>query len=98
MASQHWHAARGRRLSSPHTCWHTWSGGELITTLCVLTTHCEWRSCSHERRVASWWRNGTDNGLPRWQPEELIDDGRQARCSLVPCRRFPLERHKARYE
>src|SRR5215467_3796721 len=43
--------------------------------------------------VADFWRNATDSALRRWQPAEPIDDGQRARCSLVPCRRFPLERH-----
>src|SRR5215470_12078682 len=91
MAWQRSHAARGRRLSSPHTCWPTWSGGEPITTLCVLTTHCEWRSCSHESAVATWWHNAIANVPRPWQPGEPTDDGGRARCSLVPCHRFLLE-------
>jgi hypothetical protein len=31
----------------------------------------------------------------RWQREERTDDGRRARCSLAPCRRFPLESHSS---
>src|SRR6266699_1005185 len=68
MAAQRSHAAPGRRLNSPHTCWHSWNGGEPITTLCVLTTHCEWHSCSHESEGATWRCNAIGNGLRRWQP------------------------------
>src|SRR5438045_756548 len=86
------HAAPGRRLSRPRTCWHTWNGGEPITTLCVLTTHCEWHSCSHESEGASCWPNAIGSEHRRWQPAEPIDDGQHASCSLAPCRPFPLER------
>src|SRR6266568_1194464 len=95
MASQRWHAARGRRLSSPHTCWHTWNGGERTTILCVLTNHYEWRSDSRVSEEANWRHNTTGNGLPRWLRAEPIDDGRRARCSRVPCRRLALERHRS---
>jgi IS1 family transposase len=59
----------------------------------VLTNHSEWRSCSRASEVAGVWRNATDRARPPWQPAEPTDDGRLARCSLAPCRRFPLERH-----
>jgi hypothetical protein len=42
-------------------------------------------------RGANWQRTALGNGRKLWQPAELIDDGRRARCSLVPCHRFPLE-------
>ena len=42
-------------------------------------------------RGANYWRNDADNVRRRWQRGEPIDDGRQARCSLTPCHRFPLE-------
>src|SRR5262245_48093087 len=66
-----------------------------ITTLCVLTTHCAWRSCSHKSEVANWRRNATGTVPLRWQRGEPPDDGRRARCSLAPYQRFPLERHSS---
>jgi hypothetical protein len=44
-------------------------------------------------KLVGWWRNAIGSELRRWQPVEHIDDGRHVRCSLAPCRRFPLERH-----
>src|SRR5215469_15714743 len=92
MAWQLSHAARGPPHSSPHTCWPTSSGGVPTIISCVPTERCEWRSSSREREGASWWRNATGNELRRWHLAEQPDDGRQARCSHAPCRRFPLER------
>ena len=51
--------------------------------------------CSRANEVASVWRNATDNGRQRWQRGERTDDGQHARCSLAPCRRFPLESHSS---
>ena len=48
--------------------------------------------CSRECEVVSWWCNVIGNERQRWQRGEPIDDGRLARCSRAPCRRFPLER------
>ena len=62
--------------------------------MCVLTTHCEWRSCSRTSGVASVWHNAIASVPQPWQQEEPPDDGRRARCSLVHCCRFPLERHQ----
>jgi hypothetical protein len=59
----------------------------------VLTTHCQWRSCSRENEGATFWRTAIDNVRRRWQRAEPPDDGRLVRCSLAPCQRFPLERH-----
>ena len=78
------------------TTWLTWNGGEHTTILCVLTTACAWRSCSHESELADAWRHATDHVLLRWLREEPLVDGRRARCSLVPCQRFPLESHQSR--
>jgi hypothetical protein len=58
----------------------------------VLTTHCEWHSCSHESEGASCWPNAIGSEQRLWQPAERTDDGRHASCSLAPCRPFPLER------
>jgi len=66
--------ARPNRL---HSFWPTSSGGEPITTLCVLTNHFAWRSCSHENEVATVWRNAIARGRLPWQPAEPIDDGRR---------------------
>src|SRR5215470_6391298 len=52
---------------------------------------CDW--CNHESEVATAWRNAIGSVPQLWQPAEHIDDGRRARCSRAPCRRFPLERH-----
>jgi hypothetical protein len=59
----------------------------------VLTTHCEWRFCSHESEMATVWRNAIANVPQPWRPAEPIDDGRQARCSRAPCQRLALECH-----
>src|SRR5215467_4713961 len=91
MESQPSHAAPGLQPSSLHACWLIWSGGGRTTTLCVLTTPFEWRSCSHESEVAYVWHNGIGSVLPPWPPAELPDDGLPARCSRAPYRRFPLE-------
>src|SRR6266487_807352 len=95
MGWQHCLGEPGRQLSSPHTCSPTWNGGEHIITLYVLTKHCEWRSCSHTSEGANWRRNATGTVLLPWRREEPPDDGRRARCSRAPCRRFPLERHRS---
>jgi len=58
-----------------HSSWLTCNGGELIIILCVLTNHCEWRSCSLENEVANFWRNATDSVRQLWQPAEPTDDG-----------------------
>src|SRR2546425_9398780 len=91
MAWQLSHAAPGRRLSSPHSCWPIWSGGEHTIILSVPMHRCEWRSCSHESEGANGRRNATDNVHLRWQPAEPTDVGQRARCSLAPCRQFSLE-------
>jgi hypothetical protein len=44
---------------------------------------------------ATWWRNALGIVQKLWQQGELPEDGRHARCSLPPCRRFPLERHQS---
>src|SRR5512142_1305565 len=93
MEWQRWLAEPGPLLSNPHTCSPTWSGGGHTLTLSVLTTHCEWRSYSHQSEAAIFGRNATGNELLPWQPAAPTDDGRHARCSLTPCQRFPLERH-----
>src|SRR5215472_9162370 len=95
MALRPWLVAPGRRLNSPHSCLPIWSGGAPTIISCVPTEHCEWRLCSHECEVASWWRNGTSNERQRWPPAEPIDDGRLARCSLARCRQFPLESYRS---
>ncbi len=95
MGELRWHVEPGRRRSLPHTCELTWSGGERTLMLYVLTNHCEWRSCSHESEVATWWRNAIGIVPKLWQQGEPPDDGRHARCSLTPCRQFPLERHQS---
>ncbi len=95
MAWQRWLATRGLRLSSPHTCWRTWNGGERTIILCVLMHRCGWRSCNHENEGANVWHNATGSELQPWQPEELTDDGRRARCSLTHCHRFSLESHSS---
>jgi len=92
MGWQRWRDVFGPLPNRLHSSWLIWSGGEPITTLFVLTNPFEWCSCSHESEGATWWRNATGNGLQPWPPGEPIDDGRRARCSLTPCRRFPLER------
>jgi hypothetical protein len=58
----------------------------------VHTSRCEWPLQSLANEVASVWHNAIGNGCQPWQPEELIDDGRLGRCSLVRYHRFPLER------
>jgi hypothetical protein len=63
-----------------------------MTTLCVLTTHCEWRSYNHKSEVATWRRKTTDNEQLRWPPAEPTEVGQRAKCSLAHCRQFPLER------
>jgi hypothetical protein len=90
--------APGLRRSKLHTSWPIWSGGGRTIILCVLTKRCEWCSCSHESEVANGLRNATDNGRLLWQPAEPPDDGRRARCSRVPCRGLPLERHPSQIE
>src|SRR5947209_2209718 len=85
------HAAPGRRLSSPHSCWPIWNGGARTTILCDLTTLCAWRSCSHESEGADCSRNAIGNGRQPWQRGGPIDDGRLARSSRAPCRRLLLE-------
>jgi IS1 family transposase len=47
------------------------------------------------KQVATVWHNATDSARRRWQPAELIGDGRHVRCSLTPCRRFRLERPRS---
>ena len=64
-----------------------------MTTLCVLTTHCEWRSYNHKSEVATWRRKATDNEPLRWPPAGPTEFGQRAKCSLAPCQRFSLERH-----
>jgi len=59
---------------------------------------CEWRLCSHKSEVASFYRNATDNVHQPWQLAEPPDDGRRGKCSLAPCRRFPLERLTSQME
>jgi hypothetical protein len=51
----------------------------------------EWRSCSHESEVGSWWRNATDNVPQLWQREEPTDDGQRGMCSAILYRRFQDE-------
>ncbi len=87
----------GRRRSSPYSFWPTWSGGARTIILCGLTPRFEWRWCSRENERANDWRNAIGSGPQRWQLAEPIDDGRRAKCSLAPCRRFPLERHRSRW-
>ena len=53
--------------------------------------HCEWHWSSHKHEGATGWLNATGSELRRWQPAEPIADGQRARCSLAPCRPFPLE-------
>src|SRR6266487_2381109 len=95
MAWRLWHAAPGPLPSKLHTCWLTWNGGVITIILCVLTHHCAWRWFRHESGAANWRRNATGTVRLRWQLAEPPDDGRRARCSLVPCQRFPLERHSS---
>ena len=52
----------------------------------VLTTHSEWRSCSHESEVANWWHNATGSGLQPWQPGEPTDDGQREKSFAIPSR------------
>src|SRR5213078_4044967 len=92
MEWQHWLGAPGLRLSSPHTCSPISSGGARTITLCVLTKHYAWCSCSHESEGANGRRNATGNVRKLWQLAEPTVDGQHVRCSLAPCRRFPLER------
>ena len=61
--------------------------------LCAPVQHYNWRSYSRESEAESWWHNVTGSVLQPWQPGEPTDDGRRARCSLAPCRRFLLESH-----
>src|SRR5258708_5731188 len=89
------HAVLGRRRSLPHSFWPIWNGGARTSILCVLTNHYKWGSCSHESEVADCSRNAIGTVLLRWQREERTDDGRQARCALTHCRRFPLEWHQS---
>jgi ferric iron reductase protein FhuF len=42
----------------------------------------EWRSCSHENEVASFWHNGTGSTHPLWQQEEPTDGGQGRKCCL----------------
>ncbi len=63
-----------------------------MTTLCVLTTHCEWRSYNHKSEVATWRRKATDNEQLRLPPAVPTEVGQRAKCSLAHCRQFPLER------
>jgi hypothetical protein len=44
------------------------------------------------REVVDFWRNAIGSGQKLWQRGEPPDDGRRARCSLVHCHWFPLER------
>ncbi len=57
-----------------------------MTTLCVLTTHCEWRSYNHKSEVATWRRKATDNEQLRWPPAEPTEVGQRAKCSLAHCK------------
>src|SRR5260370_25192409 len=86
------HAVPGRQRSPPHSFWPIWNGGARTTILCVLTTLCAWRSCSHESEVADCSRNAIGNGRQPWQREERTDDGQPGRCSLSRCHQFQLER------
>jgi hypothetical protein len=61
--------------------------------LCVLTKRCGERSCSRENAVADCSRNETSSVPQPWQSVEPADDGRRERCSLAPCRQYPLESH-----
>ena len=54
---------------------------------------CAWCLCSPASEGASWWRNALGSGRKLWLLAEPIDDGRLARRSRSPCRRFQLERH-----
>src|SRR6266849_1724595 len=71
------HAVRGPRLSSPHTCWPTWNGGERTITLFVPMQHCEWHSCSHKHEGANVLHNVIanvpSNGSGENQP--TVDSG-----------------------
>src|SRR5260221_6654123 len=69
------HAVPGRRRSLPHSFWPIWNGGARTTILCVLTTPCAWRACSHESEVADCSRNAIGNGRKLRQREERTDDG-----------------------
>jgi hypothetical protein len=80
-------------LQSPHLLAHLEWWRAYYHGCRVLTTHCAWRSCSHASKVATCRRNETSNVHLPWQSAEPPDDGRRARCSRVPCRRFLLERH-----
>src|SRR5262249_49810469 len=73
----------------------TLSGGKHIIILCVRTERCEWPLHSLESEVATVWRNAPDRVRKLWQPEEPTDDGWLVRCSLVQCRRLPLESHRS---
>src|SRR2546421_10637346 len=81
------HAARGRRLSPPHSCWPTSSGGALITILCAPMPRCEWHSCSRASGVVILWRNGTGSVRKLWQQEERTDGGPRQKCCLIPYRK-----------
>jgi hypothetical protein len=59
----------------------------------VLSALAEGLDASAAERVFGYRQTTISSELRRWQPGEHIDDGRHARCSLAPCRRFPLERH-----
>src|SRR5215467_6143789 len=95
MGYPHWLVVPGRRRSSPHSCWSIWNGGAPITILCVLTSRCAWPLQSLANEVATVWPNAIGNVPQRWQLEGPTDGGRLARCSRVPCHRFPLERHSS---
>ena len=69
-----------------------------MTTLCVLTTHCEWRSYNHKSEVATWRRKATDNEQLRWPPAEPTEVGKRAKCSLAHCRQFPLESYDSQVQ
>jgi hypothetical protein len=87
-----WLVAPGPPLNRLRSFWPTWSGGERIIILCGPTNTSEWHSCSLANEEADCSPNATDSELQPWQPAEPIGDGPRARCSLAPCRLFPLER------
>ena len=45
--------------------------------------------------MANWWHNAIGSVPQPWPPTERSDDGRRAKCSLAPYRRFPLERNQS---
>src|SRR5260370_309360 len=55
----------------------------------------EWLARTRESEVAVFERNAIGNGPQRGPPVEPTGDGTCARCSLTPCCRYPLERHRS---